>query len=378
MMGLSGVDSVGAARPNLELTPTTLPVDAVPGSSGSVSLTLKNVGTLSANGMTVRVIQVQGVMVNDTARVQLGSLGVGDQSTVTPFTFWTPEDTRPGVYLGTFALDYYYEEQGTTKIGSITFSVPFTVRVPRALHVGPLDPSELEPGAAKDLQLSLRNTGKTAITNLQGFWSNPEGVLLPLGQGTEVFIAQLAAGTTVNAPVEIAVPPDAKAGLYSITFTFTYRDVGGAQSSSTSHFAVQVRTPSELRVALDEWELDEVTLSVSNVGLGPASAVEIRIQDGPVDVRPAAAVFLGNLAPGDHTTATFSPASINGKDVPLHAIVSYTDPDGVRHETTHEMDLGSTPTDETEGGTVTLVLILALLAAVGLGAYFYMRRRKRK
>ncbi len=374
------VPPAGAATAELQTTAATDPAEPLPGTTGSVSLTMENVGLATATNINVQLHSIDdGVVINKTERVELGSLGAGDKSTVTPYTFWVPPETRPGIYLAEFTLEYRYNDGGTIKFGSLTVGVEWKVRLPKALHVGPLAPDELRPGVPQELSLTLSNRGGSTLSDVQGSWTNPDGVLMPLGQGNELYLDGLAADGSVSLPVEVAAPADATAGIYALVFTFTYTDTSGVQSTSTATFAVHLRTESLLSVALDEWKDDEVTLSVSNVGLGPANAVEVRILDGPVQVRPAAAVFLGNLDPGDHTTATFSPAptDLGRADAPLVVEVAYTDPDGVRGTMQHELVLGSAP-DGGNGGLGTATWGAVAVAALAVGGVWYGVRRRRR
>ncbi len=364
----------GQARAIIQAVTTADPPESLPGTSGSLEMVLTNVGAVTGFQITLQAVSVEGIVINTTQRVDVGSLGPGAANVVRPFGFWVPASTPPGLYPVQIELRYFYMNGAVLAGDGVTFSVVFKVRSPSPLQVGPLDGGELRPGGSGAYTLALRNTGGATLVSIRGNWSEPTGRVLPLGQGNEFRVDRLAPGAVVQLPVELAAPNTASPGIVPMRFVFTYTDTTGTAGATASTFAVQVRAPSQLRVGLDEWTRDELTLTVSNVGIGIANAVEVRIEpDGPVKTRPAAAVFLGNMRPGDHTTATFSPASSSGLSEPLVVVVAYTDTEGVRNEEFVQLDLGASPAGEGRG--IAAPSPPLILFAVALAALVTRRRR---
>ncbi len=343
------------------------PPESLPGTAGSLEVALTNVGASSAFQITLQVVSVEGIVINTTQRVDVGSLGPGASNVVRPFSFWVPAATPPGLYPAQIELRYFYQNGAVLAGDGVTFSIVFKVRSPSPLSVGPLEGGDLRPGGASPFTLSLRNAGSATLISIRGNWSEASGRVLPLGGGNEFRVDRLAVGQTVRLPLELAAPTSAPPGIIPLHFAFSYSDSTGTTGFSSSTFAVQIRASIQLRVGLDEWTDDELTLTVSNVGIGLANAVEVRIgPDGPVQTRPAAAVFLGNMRPGDHTTATFSPADPTNSNEPLNVLLAYTDAEGERHEQIVPLDLGPRPSTEDNGisgpGAGLLLLGLAFIA----------------
>ncbi len=353
-----------AARAIIQAVTTVDPLESLPGTSGSLEMVLTNVGAVTGFQITLQAVSVEGIVINTTQRVDVGSLGPGATNVVRPFGFWVPASTPPGLYPVQIELRYFYMDGAVLAGDGVTFSVVFKVRSPTPLEVGPLTGGDLRPGGSAEYTLGLRNTGAATLVSIRGNWSETTGRILPLGRGNEFRLDRLGPGAATDLPVQLAAPNSAATGIVPIRVIFTYTDTTGTAGSTASTFAVQIRAPSQLRVGLDEWTSDELTLTVSNVGIGIANAVEVRISpDGPVSTRPAAAVFLGNMRPGDHTTATFSPASPSGADEPLVVQIAYTDVDGVRNEEFVQLDLGARPGGEDNGipGPAMAVVAVALL-----------------
>lgn len=380
LVAVAPIPAVVGQTALLSVTATTVPANPEPGTTGSIQFVIKNGGTLAASLIEIRLRSVgEGIVISGTDIAKLGSLGAGQTTTVSPFTYYVPLDTPPSVYLADFGIDYFFDTGGTRSSAFQVVGTTLTVKAPSALRVGPLEPAQILPGQQLTLALTLRNTANTSLTSIQGSWSDASNTIVPLGSGNEVFVASIPAKDAVFVPVEVAVPAGAKAGLYSLVFTLNYADSGGTAHAAVTTFSMLVDTPALLSVALDEWRTDSITLSVSNVGIGPAAAVEVRLlPDGPLSSRPASAVFLGNLDPGDHTTATFSPVTAieSAEDALLAVQLAFTDAQGQRQVQQHDLDLGEAP--ETDGGVsgflMASILIIALL---GVAAYFVWRRRKK-
>lgn len=370
---------VQAAAAQLQVTAAPSPSDPVAGTPGSITLSLTNAGDATAFRIQLIVQRVDpAIQINNTGYVSVGALGVGDSTTITPYVYWIPSETPPGVYLAEFRIEYAYDSGTATEYGGFTVATTITVRSAPALRLGPLVPDELMAGSTAVLNLTLRNAGFTPLTRIEGAWLDAEKILVPRGEGNLIFVSRLEAGQSVKVPIRVAATASASE-LRQLTFTFTYSDGSGRQTTTASTFAIHVQSNPMLRVALDEWLEDSITLSISNVGTGIAQSVEVRIlPDGPVRSRPAAAIFLGNLDPGDHTTATFSPASVVRSllDAPLQAQVAFTDADGVRRTETQSLDLGEPPSDGAMDWlpiwTVSAVVLVAALAGGG----YYLRRRR--
>lgn len=487
------VGAQGTAR--LAVSAQAAPDSPFPGSTGSIQVSLSNLGDTAAYSLQARVTDVDpGIFINRTETIDLGALAAGASTTVSPWSFDVPRSTGAGVYRADFSLDYSYTKAGGgTEYGSLTFSATFNVQSNSALRIGPLTPDALAAGSrttfsvklhnaapkaitslsgtwteatntlaptgqgnsfyvaqldpAQDqtvtfeaaapatakpglypvhvhftyndesgssqtafntfsvqvganpaektlrlgplapdeilagshalLNLTVRNAGATAIKALSGSWTDPTGTLTALGQGNSFYVAELAGGASTTVPIEVSAPVGTKVGLYQLAMTLSYNDATGTAQQAASTFSLHVHGPPQLRVALDEWKQDSITIAISNTGRGPASSLAVSLATGgPVDVRPSYAVFVGTLEAGDRTRATFESTPPSGNAAPLKVRVSFLDADGALQNNTFTLDLGTPPS--ASGLSLTAYLGIAAGALVLAGILWVAARRRHK
>ncbi|MHB8633922.1 MAG: COG1361 S-layer family protein [Thermoplasmatota archaeon] len=328
----------------VQATVGTAPTAVLAGGHGSLTLALSNVGTASASNILASMTGADApLQFSPGGSLFLGGLGVGQSTTVAPFSFAVNASAEPGFYHASLSLQYNYFDGTTTQWAASTATVTVQVRSPASLIVDSVVPHDVQPGIPTAVNITLRNEGSSTLSNIDGSWSAPGQAVLPLGGSNEFQVPSLGPFATLRVPLVLQAGAGA-AGLVPLTFKLTYTDITGSRLTGNSTVGVVADAPA-LEVHAQRWAADSLVLAVSNPGVSPAGAVIVHIvPGGPVDVAGSADVLLGVLAAGSFGLATFSPAAPTASaTAPLTVQVTFTDASGERHTQVVQLSLGGVP-----------------------------------
>jgi hypothetical protein len=368
----------------LQLTPSANPSTIVPGGSGTVVLTLRNAGDTLAFTIETYVVRTQGpIVVNETGNVNLGGLGPGVTTVLSPFTFTVDRDAPPGIYRIEGSISFSYLDGGVTRFNSFSYSVAIVVRPAANLVVASLTPDRFPLGVEIPTVIRVANLGGSEYLSVAGLWTTTQNTILPLGGSNRFQIASVPAGGFVDVPVRVAASTQAAPGLYGISFQLNYLDTAGNVYNSTSTVGVLLGSvgASDVSVHVQNLSRSELTLVVTNIGIQPLTGIQVRLlpQDG-LDLDASELIVVGNLLPGEFRTAIYDIRRTANNGTAL-AEVQYTDSLGQRRTTSTPLSL-----DEDGGGSgfstafaviLTAVVILAVQALLVVG-WVYRRRAKEK
>jgi hypothetical protein len=119
--------------------------------------------------------------------------------------------------------------------------------------------------------------------------------------------------------------------------------------------------------------LGSFSLNVANVGISPASAVAVNLpRQNNFSVTGSSASVLGNLNPGDYTSAIFQVTKTAGTGNNLELEIQYTDTSGQRHTITKSLPVTLSATG-TQTKSSTTNYTTWLLAAVIILVLYWQR-----
>jgi len=97
---------VYAVSPSLQVSTVVNPINIYPGEDGFVQITITNIGTVSADKVSVRLFSIDRPLLSRSllSATGLGSLGPGN-SVSTQFLFSVPENTPKGLYNIQFQIE---------------------------------------------------------------------------------------------------------------------------------------------------------------------------------------------------------------------------------------------------------------------------------
>ena len=235
----------------------------------------------------------------------------------------------------------------------------------------------VEPMSINRETLTLKNKGTGTIENTVVEISladdEMKSVFSILGGGTQFFLGNLKAGDEAEIAFDLAVDIAALPGVYNLPVKIT----GQNNYSSTDYIGLVVAGTTDFEISYQE-TMGSFSLNVANIGVNPASAVTVSLpRQKNYSVAGSSSSVLGNLNPGDYTSAIFQ-ITKKGTENTLEVEIQYTDTSGKRHKDTKELVLdlsvagaqsGSRRT--TEGTSFTTWILVITGIVVG-----YWQRRK--
>ena len=386
-----GARSTGSSSPTRYVTVTVsddasfdvtnVASDAQVGSSGTVTVTVKNTGQTAANNSEV------------TLASQNGELTFGERSESTrSVDFWAPGADR------TFRYDISATEDAQAESYPFQLSVAFDnldgirkASTGTAVSITP-DPeqtfsmsdivSSLQIGSDGVLEVSVTNNGPRNADNVVLTWESDQRNLSP--RETQVSVGDLAAGSSKRVSFNVDATDAAQPGRNQFDFTASFRGSGGDRERSDT---LEIRAG----IAPDspEFELEATNMSI---GAGQSDTIQVTVTntrdvvltditaqlfaDSPISTDDDEA-FIPELGPGESETLTFSLSSDGSaleKSYPLSFDFEYTDSDGdTELSDTYNVAIDVTDSDDGSSVPVGLIGLLTLGGVIG-GLVWYRRR----
>jgi len=231
--------------------------------------------------------------------------------------------------------------------------------------------------------LQFKNAGTGAIQNAVAEIdiASANSAFSILGGGKQFFLGNLKAGDEASITFDLAVDIAARPGVYNIPIKIT----GQNNYSTDNVIGLVVAGITDFDISYVE-TLGSFSLNVANVGISTASAVAVTLPSQKnFSVTGSRTSVLGNLNPGDYTSAIFQLAKTPGGGNYLELAIQYTDTSGQRHTVTKSLPvtLSSTGTQTKSSSTNYSTWLLA--AVIILVLYFqrgkiakYIRKPKEK
>jgi hypothetical protein len=201
----------------------------------------------------------------------------------------------------------------------------------------------------------------------------------------ESAVGTLAPGESTDVSFTAAITSDAEPGANSFTFDVEYENADGDVLTAAN----PIRKTAVIEAERDRFEVSNVSTTVTPGGTAQLSADVRYVGDEPISAVNARlftsdplstsddGAFLGEMAPGETSTATFRISATSDaipKEYASSIEVRYDEADGDT-EFTDGMPIG-VPVDEPSGGPPVppvVVGIVVVLAVIG-GVVWYRRR----
>ena len=360
------------------LVTDTAPV--YPGDTTYIYVPVQNLGFGNfLTDVTVRLVPKDNASANAVSLLDdiayLGTIDKwGDQRTAR-FRIHVNPDSKEGNYL----FDVYITSTGQLT-GAATQPTPVTTKLEDQILTIKGKPvlvllnstlGFVEPMSINSETLLLKNTGTGTVQNVVGELDVSGSSFSILGGGTKFSLGNLKPGDEASITFDLAVDIAARPGVYNLPLTFTGLD----NFSSSDFVGLVVAGTTDFEISY-QVTLGSFSLNVANVGINPASAVTVSIpnQKNFTSTGSSSAV-LGNLNPGDYTSAIFQISKKPGAGNNLDVVIQYTDTSGVRHAITKNLaaDLASTQAGTRAQSSTNYTTWL--LAAVIIVVLYWQRRK---
>lgn len=309
--------------------------DVPVGGSGSVSVTVRNVGTKTAHNATI------------TTQTGSPDIAVGQSGSATTFVDrWEPDETR------TIEFDAQVTNEASAGSGTLTTSVSFEDQDGNARQSFPMDSgltlleaqsfgfenieSTLRVGEKGAVTATVRNEGPRPVSDVVVTLGELSPTLTP--QETEYGLGDLAVDETATVRFPMTVAETAEPSTRRLPFTVTYKNENDdLQQAEVTYVSADV-APERDRFAFEDIESDlsvgedgSVEMTVRNNGESAEDVVVTLLPTGQ-NVHPQETQYaIGTMDEGSSSTVSFPiEISDNAEAVPrqLSFQVTYEDSDG--------------------------------------------------
>jgi hypothetical protein len=230
----------------------------------------------------------------------------------------------------------------------------------------------VSPMSITKTTLQFKNTGTGTVQNAVAEINLTGGnsAFSILGGGTQFYLGNLKAGDEADITFNLAVDITATPGVYNLPVRITGQD----NYSSGNFVGLVVAGTTDFELSYQE-TLGSFSLNVANVGISPASAVTVSLpRQRNFSSNGSSSAVLGNLNPGDYTSAIFQIAKIPGTSNILDVDIEYTDTSGTRHSIIKYLPVELSTTGGRAGaGSTGRNYIIWLLVVVAILVIYWQR-----
>ena len=353
-----------------------------PGDTTYVYVPIKNAGYgTNLYDVTVQLVPKDAASTNAVTLLNdvdfLGTIEKWGEERTAKFRIHINPDTLEGDYYFDIYTSYSEGKSDSAKLTTKLEDRILTIKGTPKIMLLNSTLGIVEPMSINRETLTLKNKGTGTIENTVVEISladdEMKSVFSILGGGTQFFIGNLKAGDEIEISFDLAVDIAALPGVYNLPVKIT----GQNNYSSTDYIGLVVAGTTDFEISYQE-TMGSFSLNVANIGVNPASAVTVSLpRQKNYSVAGSSSSVLGNLNPGDYTSAIFQ-ITKKGTENTLEVEIQYTDTSGKRHKDTKELVLdlsvagaqsGSRRT--TEGTSFTTWILVITGIVVG-----YWQRRK--
>ncbi|MGB8216776.1 MAG: hypothetical protein WCE94_05675 [Candidatus Methanoperedens sp.] len=229
------------------------------------------------------------------------------------------------------------------------------------------------PMSITRVTLKFKNTGTGTVQNAVAGISltGANSVFSILGGGTQFSLGNLKPGDEADITFDMAVDITVTPGVYNLPLKITGQD----NYSSDNFVGVVVAGTTDFELSYLE-SLGSFTLNVLNTGISPANSVSVTLpRQKNYSITGSSSSVIGNLNPGDYTSAIFQIAKIPGAGNSLEIDIQYTDTSGLRHTSTKFLPVDLSTTGAQAGGRTSNNYTLWIAAAIIILVIYWQRSK---
>ena len=356
-----------------------------PGDTTYVYVPIKNMGFgNNMEDVTVKLVPKDNASVNAvTILNDVDSLGTindwGDQRTAKFRIYVNPDTIEGDYYFNVFISSKGLQTDGsdpqmttTTKVADQILTIrgkPMIMLVNSTIDI-------LAPMSKNTETLIFKNTGTGTLQNTVAEIdiASSNSVFSILGGGKQFFLGTLKPKDIASITFDLAVDIAARPGVYNIPVKIT----GQNNYSTDNLIGLVVAGITDFDISYVE-TLGSFSLNVANIGISSASAVAVNLpRQKNFSVTGSSISVLGNLNPGDYTSAPFQITKNAGAGNTLEFDIQYTDTSGQRHTITRflNVELSAAGSQSGAGGGKNSTNYSALLVVVFIILVIYWQRGK--
>ena len=231
--------------------------------------------------------------------------------------------------------------------------------------------STVAPGSKNTETLTFKNTGTGTVQNAVAEINidSTDSAFSVLGGGKQFSLGTMKSGDFASITFNLAVDVAAHPGVYNIPVMIT----GQNNYSTNNLIGLVVAGITDFDVSYVE-TVGSFSLNVANVGISPASAVAVNLpRQKNFSITGSSTSVLGNLNPGDYTSAPFQITKTAGAGNVLEFEIQYTDTSGQRHTITKSLPVTLSSTSTQSRGTSSTNYTLWIVIVVIILVLYWQR-----
>ena len=374
------IAQVGSAASNYLVTESA-PV--YPGDTTYVYVPIKNMGFGNfMEDVSVKLVPKENGSANAvTILDDVYSLGTitdwGDQRTA-KFRIYVNPDVVEGDYYFNVFITYRGlqtdssnpQMRATTKLEDQILTIrgkPMIMLVNSTIGI-------VGPGSKNTETVIFKNTGTGTVQNAVAEinLASTNSVFSILGGGKQFSLGTLKAGDVASITFDLAVDIAARPGVYNIPVKIT----GQNNYSTDNIIGLVVAGITDFDISYVE-TMGSFSLNVANVGISDASAVAVSLpRQNNVSITGSSTSVIGNLKPGDYTSAIFQIMKTSGDGNTLEFDIQYTDTSGQRHTITKFLNVELSQPGSQSGASESSTNYTTWLLVVVIILVIYWQRGK--
>lgn len=214
-------------------------------------------------------------------------------------------------------------------------SINVDVKTKESAEIVYIDKTILIPGKQETMKFVINNVGSSELKDISFSWTNPEGIILPVGSDNSRYVKSIPVGEKVELEYNVIASSNTDADLYQLDLVLSYENTLANTVSEINTIAgIYVGGGTDFDIVFSEETTTEKSFTVSNIGSNTADSVTIKVptQDG-WKTSAGSSQIIGNLEKGDYTTVSF-PVTQSGTNNNLELIIEYTNTMGERETET--------------------------------------------
>lgn len=303
-----------------------------PGEKGYLTLTLSNDGDSPAYNTKFTLIGLESPLTSDKlcsicllydstrqlclqykdyCYINLGNI-YGSNVKMYSVPIIIPENVTSGYYKADFQLEYNNGSSGETAY--IDYSVLLKINNensnPNLVISSIVLPSEgINPGEEFEVILNIKNDGAQTAENIKLELESES--FKTIGTSSIIKLSDIPGGSTEQVVLNLISDDSTSIGVHDATINLTYSK-NSYSYSSVSSFGLRVggvTTNFEIfvqKISQDTSGAISLDVSVANVGLVNAKSASLTLNNGEVIVSSLNSKYIGDLASGDYTKASFT------------------------------------------------------------------------
>ncbi|RLE45751.1 hypothetical protein DRJ22_03700, partial [Candidatus Woesearchaeota archaeon] len=266
----------------------------------------------------------------------------------------------------------------------IKFTAPITLQTKTAgliIKNYLIDPREVVPGQKCKLKLTVENSAKIAMKNVDVVLVLPEQFSVVEGSSKKR-IGLINAGEKKDVEFILASDSSTKVGVFTIPVTLNYQDITNTDYSETSDISLIVNAEPEIDLLVDSVEFKSktspgvVSLKIVNKGVVDVKFVTVNLINSPENYETlsvSSKKYVGNLDSDDFETVDFRIKPVV-KFPKLYVELEFKDPYNKDFKRSFVLPLKIFTAKELgkSGYPVGLFVVLALIVAGGI--WFFRRK----